>query len=183
MFFKAFQMEAHTATPGKTPPSKSQEIFPTKRSHITHIPANHIEKKNLTMKHAKKIGTAAQPEQSQPAIQHNLAYGTGRDAFLGSVEYLASAPVKTTVKNIRTLPAPGQGIQVNAVAPGPIQTPLISASYSVEEARRHIESAHAPDRPALRGGPRLRFSALGGLQLLDRVGAISQRRHHRGDLI
>lgn len=34
-------------------------------------------------------------------IQHNLAYGTGRDAFVGSVEYLASAPVKTTVKNIR----------------------------------------------------------------------------------
>lgn len=34
-------------------------------------------------------------------IQHNLAYGTGRDAFLGSVTYLASAPVKTTVNNIR----------------------------------------------------------------------------------
>ncbi len=34
-------------------------------------------------------------------IQHNLAYGTGRDAFIGSVEYLASAPEKTTVKNIR----------------------------------------------------------------------------------
>lgn len=34
-------------------------------------------------------------------IQHNLAYGTGRDAFIGSVNYLASAPVKTTVKNIR----------------------------------------------------------------------------------
>lgn len=34
-------------------------------------------------------------------IQHNLAYGTGRDAFVGSVEYLASAPVKTTVDNIR----------------------------------------------------------------------------------
>ena len=34
-------------------------------------------------------------------IQHNLAYGTGADAFIGSVEYLASAPVKTTVKNIR----------------------------------------------------------------------------------
>lgn len=34
-------------------------------------------------------------------IQHNLAYGTGRDAFLGSVEYLASAETKTTVKNIR----------------------------------------------------------------------------------
>lgn len=34
-------------------------------------------------------------------IQHNLAYGTGRDAFIGSVQYLASAPVKTTVNNIR----------------------------------------------------------------------------------
>ena len=34
-------------------------------------------------------------------IQHNLAYGTGRDAFVGSVSYLASAPVKTTVENIR----------------------------------------------------------------------------------
>lgn len=34
-------------------------------------------------------------------IQHNLAYGTGRDAFVGSVEWLASAPVKTTVQNIR----------------------------------------------------------------------------------
>ena len=34
-------------------------------------------------------------------IQHNLAYGTGRDAFVGSVEYLASAPAETTVKNVR----------------------------------------------------------------------------------
>lgn len=34
-------------------------------------------------------------------IQHNLAYGTGRDAFVGSVEYLASADAKTTVNNIR----------------------------------------------------------------------------------
>ena len=35
-------------------------------------------------------------------IQHNLAYGTGRDAFVGSVAYLVSAPVKTTVNNIRS---------------------------------------------------------------------------------
>ena len=35
-------------------------------------------------------------------IQHNLAYGTGADAFIVSVEYLASAEVKTTVNNIRT---------------------------------------------------------------------------------
>ena len=35
-------------------------------------------------------------------IQHNLAYGTGRDAFISSVEYLALADKKTTVENIRT---------------------------------------------------------------------------------
>lgn len=34
-------------------------------------------------------------------IQHNLAYGTGAEAFIGAVSYLASAPVKTMVKNIR----------------------------------------------------------------------------------
>lgn len=34
-------------------------------------------------------------------IQHNLAYGTGADAFIGSVSYFGSAPVKTTVNNIR----------------------------------------------------------------------------------
>ena len=34
-------------------------------------------------------------------IQHNLAYGTGEEAFIGSVEYLASAQTKTTVENIR----------------------------------------------------------------------------------
>ncbi len=34
-------------------------------------------------------------------IQHNLAYGTGRDAFVSSVQYLAAAPAATTVENIR----------------------------------------------------------------------------------
>ena len=34
-------------------------------------------------------------------IQHNLAYGTGVDAFVAAIEYLASAPAKTTVNNIR----------------------------------------------------------------------------------
>ena len=34
-------------------------------------------------------------------IQHNLAYGTGAEAFCGSVAYLGSAPVKTTVNTIR----------------------------------------------------------------------------------
>lgn len=44
---------------------------------------------------------AAKKLLAEGYIQHNLAYGTGRDAFIGSVAYLASAPVKTTVQNIR----------------------------------------------------------------------------------
>ena len=35
-------------------------------------------------------------------IQHNLAFGTGADAFVAAVEGLAKAPVKTTVNNIRS---------------------------------------------------------------------------------
>ncbi len=34
-------------------------------------------------------------------IQHNLAYGTGAETFCGSVSYLGSAPVKSTVNTIR----------------------------------------------------------------------------------
>ena len=56
-------------------------------------------------------------------IQHNLAYGTGREAFVGSVDYLASAPVKTTVKNVRAFAATvhqvlAQGNFVLAVSEG-----------------------------------------------------------------
>ena len=34
-------------------------------------------------------------------IQHNLAYATGAEAFCGSVAYLGSAPVRTTVNTVR----------------------------------------------------------------------------------
>ncbi|UTH15083.1 nuclear transport factor 2 family protein [Macrococcus epidermidis] len=34
-------------------------------------------------------------------IQHNLAYATGRDAFVSAVKHLSNAPIKTTVNNIR----------------------------------------------------------------------------------
>lgn len=54
------------------------------------------------------IGTFATGDSAQAKelladgyIQHNLAYGTGAEAFVGAVEYLASAPNKTTVNNIR----------------------------------------------------------------------------------
>lgn len=34
-------------------------------------------------------------------IQHNLAYGTGAEAFIGAVKFLGEAPTKTTVNTIR----------------------------------------------------------------------------------
>lgn len=34
-------------------------------------------------------------------IQHNLDFQTGREAFINAVQYLNSAPIKTTVKTIR----------------------------------------------------------------------------------
>ncbi len=34
-------------------------------------------------------------------IQHNLAYGTGRDTFVRSVQWLAAADAPTSVQNIR----------------------------------------------------------------------------------
>ena len=34
-------------------------------------------------------------------IQHNLAFGTGKAAFIAAVEGLSAAPVKTTVRNVR----------------------------------------------------------------------------------
>ena len=74
--------------------------------------SNNIEKENTTMTNIEKANAlintfataataAARSLLAEGYIQHNLAYATGRDAFIGSVEYLASAPVKTTVKNIR----------------------------------------------------------------------------------
>ncbi|MDD3220309.1 MAG: nuclear transport factor 2 family protein [Lachnospiraceae bacterium] len=46
--------------------------------------------------------SVAEENLNEDYIQHNLAYGTGRDAFIDSVEYLASAEVPTTVENVRS---------------------------------------------------------------------------------
>ena len=82
-----------------------QKLFGGSRSSQKEEPAMN----NNVQKALELIGTFASGDTGKAKslltegyIQHNLAYGTGRDAFLGSVEYLASAPVKTTVENIRT---------------------------------------------------------------------------------
>lgn len=87
-------------------------IYVGQTIHIPETENTHISKEETTMTNIEKatalINTFATGDAktagsllAEGYIQHNLAYGTGADAFIGSVEYLASAPVKTTVKNIR----------------------------------------------------------------------------------
>ena len=86
-------------------PGSGEETAPSAPAEET-MPA--VESTTRTEKALALIRTFATGDTETAArlldenyIQHNLAYGTGEAAFLGSVEYLASAPVKTTVNNIR----------------------------------------------------------------------------------
>lgn len=61
------------------------------------------KEKAITLINSFATGDTTVPQEllTEDYVQHNLAYGTGRDAFVGAVSYLGSAPVKTTVENIR----------------------------------------------------------------------------------
>ena len=70
-----------------------------------------------------------------------------------------------------------KGIRVNAVAPGPIWTPLIPATMPPERAEGHGENiAPGPRRATGRGRPGVRVLRLPGVQLHHRRDA---RRHRR----
>lgn len=91
---------ASTSDPGSVPESST----PT-----SQVESNTQEEQSNTEKALALIGTFASGDTEtahelldENYIQHNLAYGTGEEAFIGSVEYLASADVKTTVENIRS---------------------------------------------------------------------------------
>lgn len=56
---------------------------------------------NLISSFASGDTTIAKEVLTEDYIQHNLAFGNGRNAFIQAVEGLASAPVKTTINNIR----------------------------------------------------------------------------------
>lgn len=45
--------------------------------------------------------SVAENSLTESYIQHNLAFGTGRDAFIAAVEGLVAAPSATTVQNVR----------------------------------------------------------------------------------
>ena len=89
-----------TSDPGSAPESSTPS---------SQVESNTQAEQTNTEKALALIGTFASGDTEtarelldENYIQHNLAYGTGEDAFIGSVEYLASADGKTTVENIRS---------------------------------------------------------------------------------
>ena len=91
---------ASTSDPGSAPESSTPS---------SQVESNTQAEQTNTEKALALIGTFASGDTEtarelldENYIQHNLAYGTGEDAFISSVEYLASADVKTTVENIRS---------------------------------------------------------------------------------
>lgn len=94
---------ASNTTSTSDPGSASESSTPS-----SQVESNTQEEQTNTEKALALIGTFASGDTEtarelldENYIQHNLAYGTGADAFIGSVEYLASADMKTTVNNIR----------------------------------------------------------------------------------
>ncbi len=90
-----------------TPPSSSQVENEQSQAEDDTQEETPVEQSNtekalsLIDSFASGDTTVAENLLTEDYIQHNLAYGTGREAFVGSVEYLGSAEVKTTVENIR----------------------------------------------------------------------------------
>ena len=104
---------ASTSAPSSAPESSAPS---------SQVESSTQEEQTNTEKALALIGTFASGDTEtarelldENYIQHNLAYGTGEDAFISSVEYLASADVnissveylasadvKTTVENIRS---------------------------------------------------------------------------------
>ena len=90
------------------PDNAEDTATPVTPTTPTEPTAPSVEAQTQTEKALALIGTFASGNTAtarelldENYIQHNLAYRTGEEAFISSVEYLASAPVKTTVNNIR----------------------------------------------------------------------------------
>ena len=83
--------------------SKSSDTVGTAESNDTVAEEQTQTEKALALINTFATGDTELAKEllAEDYIQHNLAYGTGRDAFVGSVEYLAAAEAKTTVNNIR----------------------------------------------------------------------------------
>ncbi len=111
---------AGCADNNKTTDAESSVVSEQIETAQTEIESNVQEEQTHTEKALALINTFATGDTDTARklladgyIQHNLAYGTGADAFISSVEYLASAEIKTTVNNIRAFEDGDKYIQHN----------------------------------------------------------------------
>ena len=125
---------------------------------------------------------------TQAALKHlkkgaSIVNTTSVTAYRGSPHLVDYASTKGAIVAF-TRSLSGQlaekGIRVNAVAPGPIWTPLIPASFPADKvATLRSGRAARPRRSAERGGACLPLPRLRGRLLFHRTGAASQRwRNH-----
>jgi NAD(P)-dependent dehydrogenase (short-subunit alcohol dehydrogenase family) len=94
-----------------------------------------------------------------------LSYAATKGAIVTFTRSLAEALVE-------------KGIRVNAVAPGPIWTPLIPASFDPEHVAK-LGAATPMQRAGQRGRAMLRVPGQRGCLLHQRPGAAPQRGHRR----
>lgn len=85
-----------------TEPSSTPSTTPSTTEAPAPEPTNSEKALALINSFASGDTSAAKEYLTADYIQHNLAYGTGKEAFVGSVEYLGAAETKTTVKNVRS---------------------------------------------------------------------------------
>lgn len=93
-----------------------QKIFGGSRKEDREEPNMTNIQKARELIHTFATGDAEKAKSllAEGYIQHDLAYGTGRDAFVAAVRALAAAPVKTTVHNIRAF-ADGDKVFLHSV--------------------------------------------------------------------
>jgi len=108
---------------------------------------------------------------------------TSVTAFRGSghlIDYSAAKGAITALTRPLALALVDEGIRVNAVAPGPIWTPLIPATFPADKVESFGEYAHGPRRATGRGRARLRISGQRGRLLHHRSDYSPQWRRHHG---
>ena len=120
---------------------------------------------------------AARPHLKQGAAIINCTSITSYQGAEGLLDYSSTKGAITAFTRSLSQNLIGDGIRVNAVAPGPIWTPLepVRRPAAREDPRFRQGHADGPARPAQRGRAELPVPGLRGFELHGRAGASSQR--------